>query len=75
MPLISYSNADWCCSPCETQELAVELFEYRRKYGVLKDKVRIASMKMPLEDDVLYTEKIYSSEWTHGASRVILIIH
>lgn len=41
----------------------VELFEYRRKYGVLKEKVRIISLKMPLDDDVLYTEKTCFSEW------------
>lgn len=41
----------------------VELFEYRRKYGVLKDKVRIVSLKMPLDGGVLYTEKTCPSEW------------
>lgn len=40
----------------------VELFEYSRKYFVMKKKVQILSVKVPLQDNELYTEKIYTSE-------------
>lgn len=41
----------------------VELFEYRRKYGVLKEKVQVFSETVLLQDDELYTEKACTSEW------------
>ena len=40
----------------------IELFEYRRKQVVLKDKLSILSMKVALDDDELYTEKFQTSE-------------
>lgn len=43
----------------------IELFEYRHKYLVLKDKVPIVSVRVPLEDEKLYTEETvtFTSEW------------
>lgn len=40
----------------------IELFEYRHKYLVLKNKVPILSVRVPLEDEKLYTEETYTSE-------------
>lgn len=55
-PPIYYSDAHGCDSPCDkTKEITVELFQYRRKYIFLKEKLRIFSMKIPLQDDELYT--------------------
>lgn len=47
-------------SPCESKELVVELFEYRRKYRIRESKVQILSEKLYLKDDELYTEENYS---------------
>lgn len=58
-------GTDVCDRACDkTKEVVVELFEYRRKYG-LKEKAQILSMKVLLQDDELYTEKTYTSEWTY----------
>lgn len=52
-----------CNSACDkTKEVVVELFEYKRKRVVLKDRIRILSVKVPLEEDELYTEKTYTGE-------------
>lgn len=57
-------------SPCDwAKEVIVEVFEYRRKYGVKKEEVQILSMKVPLQADELYTEKTYTSEWTSWRSK------
>lgn len=62
---MNYSGANVFDSPCDkTKEIVVQLYEYRRKYGVVKDKVQIFSKTVSLQDDVLYTEKTYTSEWT-----------
>lgn len=44
------------------KEMVVELFEYKRKYEVLKKKERIFSMKILLQDNEMYTEETYRSE-------------
>ena len=41
----------------------VELFKYRRKQLISKDKVQILSVKVPLEEDEMYTKEMYTSEW------------
>ena len=57
-----HSDADSCDSSCnKTKEVIVELFEYR---GLVSKKVPIHSVKVMLDDDELYTEKKYTSEWT-----------
>ena len=42
----------------------VELFKYRRKQLISKEKVRILSVKVPLEEDEIYTKEVFTSEWT-----------
>ena len=50
-------------SACDkAKEIVVELFEYRRKHLVLKEKVRILTEKVPLEDGKLYTKETYIGE-------------
>ena len=60
-----YYGAEGCDSACDkTNEILVELFKYRRKQLVSKDKVRILSVKVPLEEDEIYTKGVFTSEWT-----------
>ena len=50
-------------SPCDkTKEVVVELFEYGHKYKIFKDKVRILSKEVSLQDDELYTKRTYTGE-------------
>ena len=63
--LTDYLDANVCDSPCdETKEIVIQLYEYRRKYGVVKDKVQVFSKTMSLRDDEVYREEIYHSEWS-----------
>lgn len=56
-------DAHSCDSPCdETSVVVVELFEYKSKYRAFKKKVQILSMKISLQDEEIYTEKVYQSE-------------
>ena len=41
----------------------VELFKYRHKHLISKDKVRILSVKVPLAEDEIYTKGVFTSEW------------
>ena len=60
-----YYEAKGCDSACDkTKEILVELFKYRRKQLISKDKVRILSVNVPLKEDELYTKETYTSEWT-----------
>ena len=60
---VQYSGANTHDSPfSNTNEVVIKLYEYRRKYWVLKDKVQILSKTVSLQDDELYTEKTYESE-------------
>lgn len=62
---VRYYDAKGCDSACDkTTEIVVELFKYRRKHLVSKDKVGILSVRVPLKEDELYTEETYTSEWT-----------
>lgn len=62
---IRSSDAYMCDSSCDkTKEIVIQLYEYRRKYGVVKDKVQVLSKTVSLQDDELYTEKKYESEWS-----------
>lgn len=40
----------------------LQLYEYRRKYGVRKEKLEIFSKTVSLHDDELYTMETYTSE-------------
>ena len=52
-------------SPCDkAEEVVIELYEYRRKYKLAKDKVLVLSKTVSLQNDELYTEKKYESEWS-----------
>ena len=58
-----YHDAKGCDSACDkSKEILVELFKYRRKQLISKDKVRILSVKVPLKEDELYTKEMYTSE-------------
>ena len=61
---ILYADTKRYDSACdETKEIVIELFEYRRKYLFLKEKVRILTAKVTLEDGKLYTKETYIGEW------------
>ena len=60
-----YYDAKGCDSACDqTKEILVELFKNRRKQLISKEKLRILSVKVPLEEDEIYTKEMYTSEWT-----------
>ena len=62
---IDSSDANVCDSPCdETNEIVIQLYEYRRKYGVVKDKVQVFSKTVSLQYDEVYREEIYHSGWS-----------
>ena len=60
-----YHDAKGCDSACDkTKEVLVELFQYRHRHLISKDKVRILFVKVPLEEDEIYTKEVFTSEWT-----------
>lgn len=60
---VRYSDANERDSSCDkTKEVVIQLYEYRSKYWVLKDKIQVLSKTVSLQDDELYTEKKYESE-------------
>lgn len=62
---VRYYDAKGCDSACDkTKEIMVELFKYRRKHLITKDKVRILSAKVALKEAELYTKETYTGEWT-----------
>ena len=62
---VQYSDTNVWDSSCDkTKEILIQLYEYRRKYWILKNKVQVLSKTVLLQDNELYTEKTYESEWT-----------
>ena len=58
-------DANVCDSPCdETKEIVIQLYEYHRKYGIVKDKVQVFSKTVSLQDGEVYREEIYHSGWS-----------
>lgn len=52
-------------SSCDkTNEIVIQLYVYRRKFGLAKEKVQVFSETVTLQDDELYTEKKYHSKWS-----------
>lgn len=63
LALLTTPALNLCNRSCDkTKEVIIQLYKYRHKFGLLKDKVQVLSVKVPLEDDELYTEETYTCE-------------
>lgn len=48
-----------------TKEVMIQIFRYIYDFGIVKKKEKVASIKILLDDDELYTEKTFQSECIH----------